>query len=535
MLCSVAVALIMMSTVTARPIVENSEVNINIARRQVNENSTYITEEDDRDFYALLVICTDYIDNGNDIDYISDYKLTALYRALLESKNWKEENIILLNGTEPTKENITNAIYEIAEIIGENDTFMFSYQGHGSNIADVDGDEEDGYDEAICPRDCMRKNDTIINLITDDELDFLFSQIKCDGQFLMFESCMSGGLITDDSMVYDVNGDGFLTETDFDYYNSEFKEDFVSDNKGDVNSDGRVVVVSSFSDEFLSTGSDIFGFTMTFGISSAMHLNSWGYAKDKNNDGYVSAEELFDYVKLRLYAMYSVRWMQWWGVFFVYNYAVALSNPDYDLTPYEAALYATIETFMAFLWLETFCYDLTGQYFLNAPHMSDCYGDDSEELPLLIIDESADYPEVDIPYLPQDIWDSDIAWEDIDQIYWPELVVVAEYQQVGSTTRFKGNGYNGPEEFEYFWDFGDGSTSTEQNPAHQYSKGSVRTATLTVTDAAGRQASTTINVKAKCLDYTTEMRNIKSFFSFIKQSSLFSGILLERILNIISA
>jgi PKD repeat protein len=44
------------------------------------------------------------------------------------------------------------------------------------------------------------------------------------------------------------------------------------------------------------------------------------------------------------------------------------------------------------------------------------------------------------------------------------------------------------------WDFGDGQTSTEQNPVHVYSKGGYYAAILTATDAAGGKASDTINL-----------------------------------------
>jgi PKD repeat protein len=36
------------------------------------------------------------------------------------------------------------------------------------------------------------------------------------------------------------------------------------------------------------------------------------------------------------------------------------------------------------------------------------------------------------------------------------------------------------------WDFGDGTSSTEQNPIHQYAKGADYTVTLEVEGAAGR-------------------------------------------------
>jgi len=45
--------------------------------------------------------------------------------------------------------------------------------------------------------------------------------------------------------------------------------------------------------------------------------------------------------------------------------------------------------------------------------------------------------------------------------------------------------------FTYFWNFGDGSTSTVNNPSHTYIKTGTYTARLTVTDSTGEQRSDT--------------------------------------------
>ena len=53
------------------------------------------------------------------------------------------------------------------------------------------------------------------------------------------------------------------------------------------------------------------------------------------------------------------------------------------------------------------------------------------------------------------------------------------------------------EEITYEWDFGDGSpTSTEQNPSHTYAEPGFYTATLTVSDPAGRSDTRTVRVSA---------------------------------------
>ena len=71
-----------------------------------------------------------------------------------------------------------------------------------------------------------------------------------------------------------------------------------------------------------------------------------------------------------------------------------------------------------------------------------------------------------------------------------------------ATTSFQVNfssaGSNDPDGFitDYDWNFGDGNTSTAQNPSHTYSTGGSYTVTLKVTDNEGAMDTTTIQVDA---------------------------------------
>lgn len=51
------------------------------------------------------------------------------------------------------------------------------------------------------------------------------------------------------------------------------------------------------------------------------------------------------------------------------------------------------------------------------------------------------------------------------------------------------------------WDFGDGNTSTEQNPVHTYESGGYYVAKLTATDASGNSVSTEINLAIALTPY----------------------------------
>ena len=68
------------------------------------------------------------------------------------------------------------------------------------------------------------------------------------------------------------------------------------------------------------------------------------------------------------------------------------------------------------------------------------------------------------------------------------------------TTNFTSNPSGGSGFYTYSWDFGDGNTSTAQNPSHTYSNTGSYTATVTVSDSVTTsQSSTLISLKPRSL------------------------------------
>ncbi|KAL5652640.1 hypothetical protein ACJX0J_038098, partial [Zea mays] len=66
----------------------------------------------------------------------------------------------------PTKDNIRLGMQWLVEGSSEGDSLVFHFSGLGAQVADDDGDELDGYDEAICPMDSFQKGP-----ILDDEIN----------------------------------------------------------------------------------------------------------------------------------------------------------------------------------------------------------------------------------------------------------------------------------------------------------------------------------------------------------------------------
>lgn len=78
---------------------------------------------------------------------------------------------------------------------------LFYYSGHGSRVRDLDGDEIDGHDEALCPVDFETEGK-----ILDDEINATIVRPLTPGVTLhaILDTCFSGTSI-DLPYVYRVN------------------------------------------------------------------------------------------------------------------------------------------------------------------------------------------------------------------------------------------------------------------------------------------------------------------------------------------
>ncbi|KAF5936968.1 hypothetical protein HYC85_024474 [Camellia sinensis] len=66
----------------------------------------------------------------------------------------------------PTKRNIRMAMKWLVQGCQSGDSLVFHFSGHASQVPDLDGDEVDGYDEALCPVDYQTEGN-----ILDDEIN----------------------------------------------------------------------------------------------------------------------------------------------------------------------------------------------------------------------------------------------------------------------------------------------------------------------------------------------------------------------------
>ena len=514
---------------------------------QENDGSI-LTTTGSGDFYA--VIAATGLSAGLPVGQV---RLRALYRALWKSANWNPDNIIVLMESQATLDNIRSALDTMANKVGRDDVFLFSWQGHGSEVPESqtqdDGawsrrDELDLKDEVICPVDCGREglDQHLVNYITDDELGYRFSKIKAKGMYCIFESCLSGGLIG--LSARDTDGNSFIDDDEADGFSSDLREELHEDfappsGVEDINGWKRVAVVSSLPDT-LGRICWLTGFPMHMAIASALRgggiigktLNFGGRPDGVGlhpKNGIISAEESFDWAKPLCFAQNSMLWMGLWTYIFLAEYYTFTDEGDRD--PWNAALEATKWLITEFVYVQLYTFLISGGHFmLNRPHMVDRYKFFFGELTIIELGSSATTGTVEIPPLPTEIWDElswgklsedardtirlyggskesfeQCSWDDFDQDdYWPELVADAVTTKKGKTVTFKGAAYNAPSPYTFEWDFdGDGivddttqTTDVTQISTYTYEEKGKYTATLKVTDGAGREKEVNIDVEA---------------------------------------
>lgn len=132
------------------------------------------------------------IHGNNDVAIIKD--------ALLR-QGFSSDDILQLIDSEATKQNILLCIDKLFESCQTGDVVYLHFSGHGQQITDLNGDEEDGFDEAWIPYDAKKvyvsgeyegeKH------LTDDELNTLFTKLRvrigAKGKIIIVaDACHSG-------------------------------------------------------------------------------------------------------------------------------------------------------------------------------------------------------------------------------------------------------------------------------------------------------------------------------------------------------
>lgn len=136
----------------------------------------------------------------NDVHNVSNF--------LMQRQNYRREDMVILTDDQqdpvlrPTRANILRAMSWLVQGAQPNDALFLHYSGHGGQTEDLDGDEDDGYDETIYPVDFKQAG-----MIVDDEIHNVVVKPLQAGVRLtaIFDSCHSGSVM-DLPYIYSTKG-----------------------------------------------------------------------------------------------------------------------------------------------------------------------------------------------------------------------------------------------------------------------------------------------------------------------------------------
>lgn len=154
-----------------------------------------------------LLIGINYFGQKNQLQgCINDvHNMTAF---LTQNYGYAKEDMVILTDDQqnqmsiPTKENMFRAMNWLVKDAQPNDSLFFHYSGHGGQTEDLDGDEEDGYDQVIYPVDY----NTAGHIVDDDMHAIMVTPLQPGVRLTaIFDSCHSGTAL-DLPYVYSTQG-----------------------------------------------------------------------------------------------------------------------------------------------------------------------------------------------------------------------------------------------------------------------------------------------------------------------------------------
>lgn len=144
------------------------------------------------------------IGNYPDVDYgwhsINGDNDIAIVCEMLETNGFPSQNIIVLRNAQATYKGILTAFTKLKAHSKAGDIIYIHFSGHGQQITDLDGDEEEGYDEAWIPYDALQEPTPSYQgerHLTDDRLNEELLQLRkkvgTEGRIIVVtDACHSG-------------------------------------------------------------------------------------------------------------------------------------------------------------------------------------------------------------------------------------------------------------------------------------------------------------------------------------------------------
>jgi len=140
----------------------------------------------------MIILALDYPGTGNELTCTQDGKNVAQLAQMCGVTD-----VVYLENNDCNKDNVLRVIAEVGSRCEDGDYFIFNYSGHGANVPDKDGDEEDGQDEALCLVTPEGKIDWNGFLTDDDFAVAVTESVNQEAKILILVDCCHSGTIGD--------------------------------------------------------------------------------------------------------------------------------------------------------------------------------------------------------------------------------------------------------------------------------------------------------------------------------------------------
>ncbi|XBW35836.1 hypothetical protein QEN19_001408 [Hanseniaspora menglaensis] len=155
-----------------------------------------------------LLIGINYFNTSNELKgCISD--ALRVNQFLTSKCGYSQDDVVILRDDVrdnlrviPTRQNIINAMIWLVRDAIPGDCLFMSYSGHGTQVADQDGDEMDGMDDCICPVDFQQGG-----MLIDDVIhDIMVKPLPQGCRLTALMDCCHSGSVLDLPFTYSTKG-----------------------------------------------------------------------------------------------------------------------------------------------------------------------------------------------------------------------------------------------------------------------------------------------------------------------------------------
>ena len=156
--------------------------------------------------YAIIMGVALYPPPQVQLSYTDD-DAVALGQRLATLPGWDPDNILVLTNAQATLGMFSTALEAVSELAGPDDLLLIHFSGHGTYYQDGNGDEADGFDEALLFFDAP---------LLDDSFALLVDQLPMRRVALFIDTCYSGGQLDSRALAGDARTAGSRSAFDMD-------------------------------------------------------------------------------------------------------------------------------------------------------------------------------------------------------------------------------------------------------------------------------------------------------------------------------